>query len=699
MRSFPLVMALSGATLLGAACSESFPRELGHAPPPTGGLLSRPSNTTCIAKANPVGRVKLEPAFEGFYKPVAMVDRPDLGLLYVLEMPGRVKVVDRRTGSVTTALDLVGKGAGTDAEQGVLGLAIDADAKHAFAVVERDKDATTREDLPVRGELVRFAFTDASAKVLDPASETVILRVDRPTTWHYPGTVEFGPDGLLYLGIGDGGAYLIEDFAQKHPDTLLGTIVRLDLAKGTTPEVFARGFRNPWRFTFDRQTGDVWAGDVGELSWEEVDKVEQGKHYGWPVLEADACFRPRVGCDPKPYAPPVFAYPHTEGGSITGGYVYRGKAMPDLFGRYIFGDFVVGRIWALDTSTGAAKTDLLNPGGAKPAISSFGQDADGELYVLDWQSGRILKLVPGDAESRPVLPQRLSETGCVDPADPTKLAAGLVPYGVSVELWSDGADKKRAFALPDGATLHVEDDGDLSVPEGSVLVKEFAVAGRRVETRLLLHHPGGDWTGATYEWNDEGTEAFLLDGAKEKVLSSGQTWAFPSPAQCFVCHRKATKTALGLETLQLNHDFTYGADDRENQLTKLSALGFLDRPVDPMAMPALPALTSSAPVEDRARAYLHANCSMCHRADSGNVAPMDFRFGLSRASIKGCSPSVFAGRTDVQVLAPGTPERSAIYLRMTNRDGYQMPPLATKAVDPVASRVVEEWIRGLERCD
>ena len=200
-------------------------------------------------------------------------------------------------------------------------------------------------------------------------------------------------------------------------------------------------------------------------------------------------------------------------------------------------------------------------------------------------------------------PERLPQTGCVDPQDPKTFAAGLVSYGVNVELWADGLDKRRAVAIPDGTTVKVDPkSGHFDLPEGTVVVKELSSNGRPVETRLLRRHAGGVWTGTTYEWNDAGTDALLVEHAKEKVLPNGQTWLLPSQIQCFGCHTNVAGTTLGLETLQLNGDHLYGPSQSENQLAKLSAIGYLDHAVDPATSPRLPRLQSSEPVEDRARA-------------------------------------------------------------------------------------------------
>jgi uncharacterized repeat protein (TIGR03806 family) len=713
LSSAAVALAVVASAGIGA-CTETLPQTLTAPPALASGLDARPQNTTCTAPAVPQGRVRLEPAFTGFKYPLDMVDRPDRGLLYVAEMQGRIKVVDRANGQVSTALDLVGK-VGTDGviDQALFGLAMHPTKPYAFVMVDRLSDTTTLKDKPFRAELLRFTLS-ADGRTFDPASEKLILRIDRPRDLHYPGTLKLGPDGFLYVGVGDGGRNYAPDVLRYDPTQLLGSVLRLDVdsgepygipadnpfvAGGGRPEIWAGGLRNPWRFSFDRLTGDVWAGDVGENAFEEINKLERGKNYGWPTLEGAICFKPHLGCDPTGLTPPIFTYPHAEGASITGGYVYRGTGMPDLAGDYIFADFSVGRIWALEGEAGSFNAELLNPGGPKPMVSSFGEDADGELYAIGWDTGTLFKLVPGVVEKEPAAPPKLSETGCVNRADPRQLAPGLVPYGVNVELWSDGADKSRYVALPDGAQIHVEDNGHFTLPERSVVLKDFRVDGKLVETRLLFRHEGGDWSGVTYEWNDEQTDAVLLDAAKEKVLPNGQTWSFPSPAQCFVCHTKLGGITLGLEALQQNGPLTYATGRTANQLTTLSLIGYLDKAIDPAGAPRLPELTGTAPVEDRARAYLHANCSMCHREGSGTTR-MDFRFGQPRSKLLGCAPTNFAGIDDpnIHILSPGAPERSAIFLRMTTRQTDQMPPLGTHQVDPVGSAVVGDWIRQLTEC-
>jgi uncharacterized repeat protein (TIGR03806 family) len=717
--ALPALLALGSA----AACSETFPTEL--APPvPPARFDSRPSNTTCLAGKLPVGRVRLEPTFKGYTYPLRMIEQRALGLVYVAEMAGRVKVLDRASGNITTGLDIVAKVAKSGTSMFGMALHPQFPAKpYVYLTVERDPDATTPKDMPFRDEVIRFTSNDGG-KTFDPASEKLILRVDRPGELHPVGTLEFGPDGFLYIGVGESNA----DPNANRLQSLLGSIVRIDIDNGDPyvvpidnpyvggggrPEIWASGFRNPWRFTFDRMTGDIWEGDVGDSSWEEVNQIQRGRDYGWPILEGFGCWAGKP-CDPSGHTPPVYAYPHSEGASITGGYVYRGKAMPDLVGKYIFGDYVIGHVWMLEGSGTSAKAVFLNPGGPKPLIASFGEDADGEIYAIGWDDGILYKLVPGETDNTPVWPALLSQTGCVDPSKPTEMAKGLVPYGVNTELWSDGATKRRFIGLPDGTTIHVAADGDFDLPNGAVVVKEFSVDGKRLETRLLRHHLGGEWTGATYVWNDAGTDATLHESAEDKKLPNGQTWAFPSSIQCFVCHTKQAGITLGIETQQLNRDFPYAVGQSTNELTTLSDIGYLDKKLDPTMSTRLPELASSAPVSDRARAYLYANCSQCHRKGGNTGVPMDLRYVVPDAMGKpvsplaaiGCTPTTFPNVANVKTITPGDPSHSAIFLRMSTRaDGrsvegdYQMPKLATHKVDEDGAAVVSDWIKSLTKCE
>ncbi len=233
----------------------------------------------------------------------------------------------------------------------------------------------------------------ASGGAADPASERVVFTVPQPYSNHNGGQNAFGPDGLLYVGMGDGGSGDDPHDNGQRQDTLLGKMLRVDVDSGR-PEVFARGLRNPWRFSFDPVAGRLLAGDVGQDHWEEIDVVEEGGNYGWRVMEGSRC-NPGIArdCDKTGFIPPVHDYGREDGVSVTGGFVYRGAAVPELCGTYVFGDFGSGRIWGLrlDASGKKSAHRLINDSGMM--ISSFGVDEDHELYAADIR-GALYRLGP-----------------------------------------------------------------------------------------------------------------------------------------------------------------------------------------------------------------------------------------------------------------------------------------------------------------
>jgi len=282
-------------------------------------------------------------------------------------------------------------------EEGLLGLAFAPD----FATSRRFYLYYTAGN-PRRSVISRFT-ADATGTSADASSERVVLEIGEPFANHNGGAMAFGPDGMLYIGVGDGGSQGDPNGNGQNTDVLLGKILRIDVsgdaytspsdnpfANGGRPEVWAYGLRNPWRINFDPVTGALWAADVGQNKWEEVDRIERGGNYGWNVMEGNHCFKPSSGCDTHGLIPPRVEYSHDDGCSITGGYVYRGRAMPELQGWYVYGDFCSGKVWAVDTASPDAPPVQL--ASTKLAIASFAQDADGELYLVTF-SRQVAKLV------------------------------------------------------------------------------------------------------------------------------------------------------------------------------------------------------------------------------------------------------------------------------------------------------------------
>lgn len=688
------------------------------------GLDKRPANTTCLAPPRPASDpvpVKFEPAFPGLSvsAPMGITQIPgDPTRFFVFQRSGTVVSFPAADPSSKKTVLTIPQTVNTAGEGGLLGMAFHPQAMtngHVFFSYTTNGGATG-----MRSVVARMTSTDGGNSF--GAYKEILGPFDQPYTNHNGGDAHFGNDGYLYLSFGDGGSGGDPLGHGQDPTSFFSKILRIDVDKGDPysipdgnpfmsaggePATFAYGFRNPFRFSIDRATGEVWVGDVGQNAWEEIDaKVVAGGNYGWNTREGKHCYGGN-NCPTAGLIDPIFEYDHNVGKSITGGVVYRGKAIPGFVGTYLYADFVSQGVWALslDPKDGAPINVHINGSGPNGSWVGFGEDADGEVYLVDI-NGPIYKLVP-DTGTPPTstFPDKLSKTGCVDESDATKPAPGLIPYEPHSPLWSDGADKERWMALPDGAQITVQADGDLDLPVGSVLVKSFRVAGKLVETRLLVRHDDGDWAGYTYEWDQDGKDATLLPSSKAKPVGNGQTWYYPSRAECLACHTGAAGRTLGLELGQLNADFVYASTNRKsNQLATLDHIGLfaaaLPGPIDTLA--AYPAPTSTeGTVETRARAYLHANCSFCHRPNSNGGGPMDLRFAASLLDVKACGVDPSNGDLGVagaKIIAPGDPAHSLMSVRPKTLGAGRMPPLATQIVDSGGTAAIDAWISSLTTC-
>jgi len=691
----------SGGGTAGTDCAEE---PLGT--PAPFGLDARPPNPTCVAPPRPASAAAVElrrvfPALS-FDQPLLLLQAPgDDARWYVVEKTGRVHTfaAAEDVASAEVFVDIRDRVEADYKESGLLGMAFHPDWP---AVREVFLSYTTGRG-GFHSVISRFQAT--SDVRLDPDSEEMVLEIPQPKTHHNGGNIVFGPDRMLYVGMGDGG----QGINVKRDELLLGKMLRIDPI-GARPyaippdnpwvdgplrgEVWATGFRNPWRFSFDRETGELWLGDVGAASWEEIDKVERGLHYGWPTREGAHCLDGSTTCDTAGLTEPILEYGHDQGLSITGGYVYRGNALPALLGAYLFGDFVTGRVWALFPDE--RQPELLIESGI--GLASFGQANDGEIYAVDHFAGGIYQLV-GVESGGPAFPGRLSETGCFDPADPRNPVEALLPYDVNVPLWSDGAHKARWIAIPDGTKIEVAPDGDWIFPVGTVLAKNFSIGCRLVETRLFVRHEDGGWAGYTYEWNEEQTDAFLLSNGRT-VQVGDQEWAIPSRAACMQCHTAAAGRALGPETAQLDREIVWPTGRRSNIIDTLVHIGVLAAEPDRSAGP-LPPPDGDAHVEARAKSYLHSNCSSCHRPGGTGQGTADFRYATQLGEMGICDVEPQNGDLGVEgarLLVPGSPESSILALRMRSLASTRMPPVGTHVVDEMGTSVVEEWVRWLDAC-
>jgi uncharacterized repeat protein (TIGR03806 family) len=380
------------------------------------------------------------------------------------------------------------------------------------------------------------------------------------------------------------------------------------------------------------------------------------------------------------------------------GPVYRGSAIPDLVGTLLFTDFYDGQIRALvhDSVTGQAGIEVLAQSGS--FLSSFGEGTNGEIYALDYYGSRILRLDAGsEQEEDPEgeVPALLSQTGCMDPEDPSQPGTGLIPYGVQHALWSDGAEKERWMAIPDGQTIEIDESGDWDPPIGSVLVKQFSVDEHVVETRLFMRHDDGNWAGYSYAWDEAGDDATLLEGAAQKEFGDS-SWRYPSRSECLQCHTTAAGGSLGLETAQLNGLFDY-SQGSAHQLSTLEHIGLIE--LDGVDLD--PSLEPRSTEADSARSLLHVNCSSCHRPEGTGGGDLDLRWDRELDEMGGCGMPPEHGDIGVSeglLIAPGDPARSILSQRMHAIDHARMPPVGTELVDTEGVAAVDAWIGQLQDC-
>ena len=375
---------------------------------PTGAPAAAPTDApTAPAPATdgPVS-VALELVTKDLKQPVFVTNAGDgSGRLYVVEKAGTIAVVEGSTRAATPFLDittLVGSGG---SEQGLLGLAFHPRYKEngRFFVYYTAKNGDNT--------VARYQV-QADSSAADPQSGVVLFAEADPAANHNGGMLAFGPDGYLYVGLGDGGRAGDPWGNGQNRNALLGKILRLDVDKGepygipadnpwpqggdARAEVWAYGLRNPWRFSFDRDTGDLYIADVGQNQYEEINLqpagAKGGLNYGWNVREATHCFR-ESGCSAEGMVEPIAEYSHDLGCSVTGGYVYRGAALAGLRGRYVFGDYCSGRIWTLHQGSPRSweRSDLI---ASSASISSFGEDEAGELYLTDLGSNSLFRFAP-----------------------------------------------------------------------------------------------------------------------------------------------------------------------------------------------------------------------------------------------------------------------------------------------------------------
>jgi len=659
----------------------------------------------------------------------------------------------------------------TEGELGLLGFAFHPNFEvngyfYVFTTAPATSGYTNR--------LARFQADPVSLTV-DTNTQQVLFDVLDQDFNHNGGDLHFGNDGYLYICMGDEGSqYNARLNSQRIDKDLYSALLRIDVDKlpGTVEprpsanttripttnglayysiptnnpfvfatnylgsaintntlraEIFATGFRHIWRFSIDTN-GEIWAGDVGQDRYEEVNIVTNGGNYGWAYIEGvtDTVVsypsQTTLLSNPPPsfaatYRPPLYFYNHNglagdaqyKGNSVTGGRVYRGNRIPELNGAYIFGDFVSGNIWALwrSNNTVIATNRLVGDTG----VAAFGIDpANGDILLANYAANQIQRLVKVDA-STGTFPQRLSDTGAF--ANVTTLAPspGMVNYEPIVPFWSDNAIKRRWFAQPDlGSTVTHAVDANWTLPAGMVWVKHFdfelepgnAATKKRLEVRFIVKTTNSVY-GVSYAWNDAGTEAYLVpDGGTNfsLVITNGfttitQQWGIPSRSDCNVCHTEVGGRALSFNTRELNQTATMNGTTG-NQLALLSAAGYFANPVTaPQTLPAFSHPTNNAiSLEHRARSYLAVNCVQCHQPGGTGPSTWDSRawLTLDQTSLINGTPYNNGANPTNKLVVPGDTAHSVVLQRILGNGFSRMPPLATAVIDKGATNLLTQWI-------
>lgn len=746
--------------------------------------LTRTANTTLSLPSTPpgTGSYMCQDAYTGFSAPIALATPPgETGRLFVVERNNGIQVVDLNAVPPTkqqflNISSILGPGEtlATDGECGFLGLAFHPNfaANRTFFIFYSINSGGLRYQ-----RIARLQASATNPNAADTSTHApLITQLDNASN-HNGGDLHFGPDGYLYVSLGDeGGSNDTNNNSRWIDRDFFCAILRLDVdranvgqpggsvepnshasinlddnnkARYSIPpdnpflpgapgaisnpigngayqdgsaidpakirtEFWAVGFRNPWRMSFDKPTGRLFVGDVGSSTLEEIDIVIRGGNYGWAYREGTIA-GPRSNPPANPGSPrldPIHEYPRTLGYSVTGGLVYRGSALPGLYGSYIFADYGSGRVFAL-TDTGNSTWSSQELMSTEARTVAFGTDPrNGDVLLANIGNGRIRRLVatqPGGSS----LPVRLSDTGAFSDLGSLAPHPGIVPFTPKLPFWSDHAIKTRWFSIPSPApTFGFFRDAPWSLPTGTIWIKHFEIEAtrgnpatrRRLETRFLVKNDSGAY-GITYRWRTDQSDADLVPDSGQTetftVMVDGipqsQTWRYPSRSECMQCHTPQGGHALGFNTRQLNTEHPYDTGTA-NQIAALRDAGYLaDAPAILHTLPtlALPDDETQS-LEFRARSALHVNCAQCHQP--GGTAPTNWDARISTplagAAIINGALSSDGGNASARVLVPGSTAHSMLLTRLQGTGSLQrMPPLGSNEPDNSTINLVSRWIQ------
>jgi uncharacterized repeat protein (TIGR03806 family) len=752
------------------------------------GALTRAANTTLKMPPNPpTFGFTHQNAFGSmtFDNPIAIVTPPgETNRVFILQKSGKIIVIpDLTAPSKVTFMDITSKvtsngdsNSGGSGEQGLLGLAFHPGYKtnrffYVFYTGTRSEGGSGLHDV-----VERYQVSSSNPNSGDATTATVIIsQLDRDVN-HNAGDIHFGPDGYLYVAVGDEGAEHDGRFnAQQIAMSLFSGILRIDVdkkASNLTPnpsptgsptgnykipsdnpwigithfddynvtasnvrtEFYAVGLRNPFRFSFDPLTGGLWCGDVGQDAVEEVNFITKGGNYGWAWFEGNTSPPANMTTSgrPKPTNPikPIIAYNHgsgsTQGNCVIGGVVYRGQHLSQLYGQYVFADYVSGNFWKISaantTGTISTPSPMFSDSSLHP--TAFGVDPrNGDvLFTAERSTGTptsatIERIIYNTSTNGTPLPPTLADTGAFSTLSSLTPNAGIVPYSINVPFWSDNAIKTRFFSIPNiNLDMTFNANGNWSFPTGTVWIKHFeleltngvASSRKRIETRFIVKNSSGVY-GVTYRWGTSTSNATLVDegGLDEAfAINDGgvirtQIWHYPSRSECTACHTPEGGFGLGFRTGQLNKDQTFSGGT-QNQIQAYSDAGYFVSPSpDPATLLVLAAATNtSASLEFRSRSFLAANCSQCHQpGGSAVLATWDARIETpitSQGIINGSLVNNL-GDANNRVVTPLDTAHSVMLSRISTRGAgtIQMPPLDSNLVDTEATGLLTQWINSM----
>jgi putative heme-binding domain-containing protein len=758
MSVWPFVLAAGlGAWLIPSAAEPPKPKES----KPAKSLRTPWTTSRLVGSPDPPAPFKVVRAFPNlkFQHPLLIVRAPGSDRLFVGEQAGVLySFVDKPDakaelfGDLRKEIQTIHLLPQAKEVEAVYGLAFHPDFqknRHCYVCYTLRGKQRGQRNLEDGTRVSRFTVTGANPPRVDPSSEEIVLTFMQGG--HNGGDIHFGPDGMLYISTGDAADPNPPDPFNTGQDIsdLLSSILRIDVdhkdegknyalpkdnpfiaTKGARPEVWAYGLRNPWRMGFDRQTGELFVGDVGWELWESVHRVEKGGNYGWAAMEGPQPIKPdKVG--PTPIRRALIELPHTVACSVTGGRVYRGRKFPELQGAYVFGDWETRRLWAARFEGDRTKE---MPEIARPSVRivAFGEDKHGELYFLDYDGGTVHTIERNETGAKNLhFPTKLSETGLFASAKTYTPAAGVIPFAVNSRQWQDGATADHWAAFPGTASATLYQKGKpipgmvdwhnfrMHFPENAVLMRTISLGGRRLDTQIL-HFDGVDWHAYTFAWRDDQSDADLVpaDGAEKEVHWPGPSpegapagrqsaWQFQSRTQCMSCHNSWSEYALAFQPEQLNRPGPGGG----NQLVTFTETGLIHRAGnDGKPLPPFDARSASQerrladpadpkqPLEARARAYLHTNCGHCHTFGGGGSVDFQLRFPVPVAEMKavGVRPTRGDfGLPNACIVQPGDPYASTLYFRMAKFGRDRMPHIGSEWPDEAGLKLIEQWITGM----